>query len=358
MKLIAQKVRERTGIIVQEKDIERIIQALLTNSNFWNIVYLSSQPFNAVAETLKVMTEENLLREDDKHQLHLTEKGGKLAENYSLKPQLDLSCKFCEGRGISLEKLKELLQNFKEITKERPQAIIDYDQGFVTPETTISRVALLAQRGDIQGKEIVILGDDDLVSVACALSGLPKRVVILEIDERIVNFIKKVALKNHLEIEAIQFDLRKKLPPEFIAKFDTFLTDPPETVEAFEAFVGRGLATLKTGGCAGYFGLTYSESSYPKWNEFQKILVEKFKVVITDIIHNFNEYINWDYLLPSIRDDLSFVQQQPSFNWYRSSQYRIVTLENFLRWNENMTGKEFYIDKEALIYSKRRESVE
>jgi hypothetical protein len=358
LELIAQKVAERTGIPVHKKDIERIIQSFMTNPDFWYIVYLSSQPFNAVAETIKVMKEEGFVLEDKQGKLFLSEEGKKLADKYSIKPRLDFSCKVCGRKGISLEKLKELLQKFKEIVQTRPPAIIDYDQGYVTPETTISRIALLADRGDIQGKDIIILGDDDLVSIAAALSGLPKRVVILEIDERITNFIKKVSKERNLEIEAVQFDLRKKLPDEFLGKFDTFLTDPPETVEAFEAFVGRGLATLKGGGCTGYFGLTYSESSYPKWNEFQKILVEKFKVVITDIIHDFNEYVNWDYLLPSIRDDLSFVQKKPSFNWYRSSQYRIITLENFLRWNEEMTGEEFYVDKDALTYSRRREDVE
>ncbi|NJE13887.1 bis-aminopropyl spermidine synthase family protein, partial [Thermococcus sp. LS2] len=77
-------------------------------------------------------------------------------------------------------------------------------------------------------------------------------------------------------IEIFTFDLRKPLPDYALRKFDTFITDPPETVDAIRvdairAFVGRGIATLKGPGCAGYFGITRRESSLDKWRDIQKL---------------------------------------------------------------------------------------
>lgn len=77
--------------------------------------------------------------------------------------------------------------------KERPEAIQDFDQGYVTPESTLARVALAWNWGDLEGKEVLVLGDDDLTGLAAALTGLPKRVVVLDADPRIVRFLERAA---------------------------------------------------------------------------------------------------------------------------------------------------------------------
>lgn len=354
MEKLAEEIGKSTGIKVNSKDLERVLASLVLTPNFWRVTYLSNLPFNAVAEAVRLFQQAGLVKIDSKKQTLLTSQGKKIIDERGIKPPINQTCSHCQGRGITLEKLGELTIEFHEISQPRPPAVIDYDQGYVTNETTLSRVALLADRGDIQGKKIIVLGDDDLVSLAAALSGLPKQVVVLEVDKRLIKFINQVAQERGLSIEACEHNLLKKLPQEFVGSFDTFLTDPPETVEAFKLFIMRGLTALKGAGCVGYFGLTYVESSLGKWRIFQQILTDEFKVVITDLIHNFNEYVNWDYLLPSIRDDLDFVQITPDFNWYRSSQYRIVATEGTQSFNVDFPEENIYVDQEALVYTKRR----
>ncbi len=352
---IAEKVKEKTLIPTEEKDVVIILSSLLASNNFWEITYLSHRPFNQVAETLGLLLNHGYISTSSEGLIKLTPEGKEALAEMGIAPLPDYTCPLCQGRGISLQKLSSLKEKFKEIAASRPPAIIQYDQGYVTEETAISRIAHLAQRGDLENKEIIFLGDDDLVSIVAALSGWPKRVVVLEIDERLIGFIQKQSQKHGLKIETYQHDLKYKLPAELLQKFDTFLTDPPETVKALKLFIERGLAALKGPGCAGYFGLTMAESSFFKWLQFQSLLAEKFKVVVTEAIPNFNEYVNWDYLHSSIREDLPFLKVQPNLNWYRSTQFRIVTLTESVASNEDLLDEDIYVDEESLIYTRQGE---
>ncbi len=325
---IAEKASGPAGRKIHPREVERVFGALLASSEFWRIVTLSRLPVETVAEIIKVLLDVGLAVQEN-GALRLTPGGNAQAQARGIVPLIKQTCPECTGRGIDLRPHSELLDQFKELVQNRPDAILEYDQGYVTPETTVARLALLAAKGDLQDKELIILGDDDLVSIAAALSGLPRRVVVLEIDPRLTDFIQTLAGTHHLAIEVYRQDLRRRLPAELCRQFDTFLTDPPETIPALELFLTRGLAALKGPCCAGYFGLTYAESSLAEWLTIQQILAGKLKVAVTDIIHNFNEYVNWNYLLESVRKDLSFVQVSPRANWYFSSMYRIETLVDY-----------------------------
>lgn len=350
MEELIAKIKEATGTDIGEGEFKRIIASFLSAGDFWVALPYIDQSFNVAAETAKTLFKQGII-EFKKSQIVFTEKGKKWLEEQGIQPLIISTCNNCGGRGISLQSFTDLLERFKELVRERPKAIVDYDQGYVTPETTVSRVVFLAQKGDIQGKDLLILGDDDLLSIAAALSKLPKRVVVVEIDERIIDFINDVSRKQNLGIETINLDLRNPLPENILKSFDTFWTDPPETVEALQLFVGRGIAGLKGPGCAGYFGVTFAESDKFKWRNFQNLLTGKMGVVITDMIWNFNEYVNWDYLLNTIRNDIEPLTVYPSLNWYRSTQFRIEILKDTPVYNEPATGKEIYVDKDSLVYT-------
>lgn len=179
----------------------------------------------------------------------------------------------------------------------RPPAIQDFDQGSVTPETTVSRVLFLEQNGDLWGKDILVLGaEDDLTGLAIALTRKARRVLVLDIDARLVDFDNRAFRELGIDnAEARVFDLRNPLPKELLGAFDVFVSDPPETLASFRAFIGRGIAALREEGAVGYFGLTLRDASVYKWREFQRLLTGEFGVVITDILQNFNHYMNWDY---------------------------------------------------------------
>ncbi|MGO0123564.1 bis-aminopropyl spermidine synthase family protein [Desulfothermobacter acidiphilus] len=353
MEACAAELTRKTGIPISGADLRRVFSALKTSDEFWHITHLTGRPFNVVAESLRCFIERGWVKAENQR-LTLTPAGERLAREQGVEPFIESGCQVCNRRGVSLDCWQGLLQRFRACASARPLPVINYDQGFVTEETTVARIAMMADRGDIQGKELLVLGDDDLVSLAAGLSGLPRRVVVLEVDERLSHFINTVAARENLPVEAHSFDLVHPLPSELRGSFDTFLTDPPETLEALSIFIGRGLAGLKGAGCAGYFGLTRTESSLTKWRAFQAKITGHFGVVITDIIHDFNEYVNWDYLLESVRDDLPFVQTWPRYNWYRSAMFRVETVDDrFFRLEEGMQGAPLYEDEEALIFTRR-----
>jgi len=70
-------------------------------------------------------------------------------------------------------------------------------------------------------------------------------VVVLEVDERIIEFTNKVAKDLNLRLRAQVFDARYALPNDLIRHFDVFACDPVETVEGCKVFISRGVSGLK-----------------------------------------------------------------------------------------------------------------
>ena len=58
---------------------------------------------------------------------------------------------------------------------------------------SLIHASFVYERGNLIGKRILVIGDDDLFSLAAALTGLPSWVVVLEKDPRLVAFINHVA---------------------------------------------------------------------------------------------------------------------------------------------------------------------
>ncbi len=341
---IAREVEKDSKLRVYPRSIERILSSLLVTSDFWLLVDYSGEPLPLVAKAIKILEKEGYVKVNS--QILLTDKGKKLIDDLRIAEVRRLRCKCCEGRGISIDSLKDVYEKYMEIQRDRPEPIREYDQGYITPTSAIARVAFAMENNDIQNKDVIILGDDDLLSIAIALTKKANRIKVLEIDDRIVNFIREASEKYNLKIEVEKFDLREPLPDELVGSFDTFFCDPTETLAAFKAFVAKGIATLKAPRCAGYFGITRVESSLDKWRKMQSALLE-LGVVITDILPLFSEYENWGFTQETKAWRLSPVKELPKKNWYRSWLYRIETLGEFKRLNERISEEAFYSDEES-----------
>jgi len=312
-------------VFVTERDVKRVLAALLVTSNVWELIDLSDVPVIAICRIWEVLKEEGLAEVKD-GELRLTGEGKSLCREEKVYPPREFRCPRCEGRGITLEGLAHTVERFKAIASNRPEAVQEYDQGYVTEETTLLRVAFMWHKGDLEGKEVLVLGDDDLVSVAAALTGAPARVAVLDIDDRLIEFIKGVSRKEGLTLEVLKHDLRKPLPASLRGAFDTFFTDPTESLRGFKAFVERAFSSLKGPGCAGYFGLTRREASLRKWREIQSFLIQS-GAVITDLLDDFNAYVNWPYVEAMRAWSQLPVQQRPERIWYRSALYRVELVE-------------------------------
>ncbi|MCS7254194.1 MAG: bis-aminopropyl spermidine synthase family protein [Armatimonadota bacterium] len=318
---------KRLRVYVAPRDVERTLMALRSSDHIWEIVERSQVPMRVLCTLLELLNEHGLV-DVFNGSIKLTELGERLCEENDIAPFTSALCKSCDGRTVDINALgSSVIEEFKRISSERPEAIQEYDQGFVTDETTLARVTFMLHRGDLHGKEIAVIGDDDLVSIACALTGKPKRVVALDIDERLISFIGSVRERYGLSnLSVVRHDLREPLPDWMVGAFDVFFTDPTESFIGFKVFVERGLQCLKGAGCSGYFGLTHVESSLNKWRNIQRFLLES-GAVITDIVDMFNHYVNWGYIERMRSWCWLPVKVHPKGTWYKSSLYRIEWLE-------------------------------
>ncbi len=198
-------------------------------------------------------------------------------------------CRECYGKIIPNNTSFSLKEGMlKEICEKKPSPTFLFDQRPVTVSTSFRRAVYLYWRGDLQDKDIVLIGDDDLTSIALALLKKAKSIIVFEVDKRLVKFINKTAKENSLNVTAYQYDLTKNIPKSFYRKFDVFLTDPTPNKEAFSFFVSIGLKLLKEGeGKVGYVSFFPSHSNISI--DFQKALTD-FNVIITEMIPRFTEY--------------------------------------------------------------------
>lgn len=352
---ILETISKNTGLPVTGHAFDRVLAAIAATADPWEIVDLADQPFNLTVEAVKVLADEGYVRFED-GQVYLTASGQKLLDERGIVPTKFYRCPACGGSGVRLEEFRQAFDVFREIAKDRPSPTDEFDQGVLTPLSAMRRVALMMSHGDLVGKRVAILGDDDLMTLAIGLAGKPREIVTFEIDDRYVQFIRKHAEKLGIPATVLTFDLRQSLPEDLFATCDTFLTDPPENYAGLFLFLERGFGLLKPGdGRAGYFGMTLTESSLTKWARLQQWLVAEHPVVITDLVYEHSEYENWDFLLDSIRDDVEPYRHFPKVNWYRSSFYRVETLSGFEPQNPSFEGADIYSDEERLVYSKEIE---
>jgi hypothetical protein len=228
-------------------------------------------------------------------------------------------------------RIRKAREVFAGMARRRPRSTGAYNQGYMTGESVFNRIGLILEMGDADAKKVAILGDDDLLSIALCLAGRPKRVKVIEIDARVLGFIEQEAVRLGLPIETECRDLRAPLPRALRGGFDTFVTDPSETMDGLRMFLGRGLGLLRPEeGRAGYFGLTSIEASTRKWHRLQRWLLTDYTVALTHILPENAYYHNWPDLLEQTRVfSLKCIKAPPKRRWFNSSLVRLETLPDF-----------------------------
>jgi hypothetical protein len=282
----------------------------------------------------------------------LTAQGREYCRSKGLHIGLELACASCQGSGLQLPPFfQDILQEYKQIMAHRPEAVKDYDQGFMSAEGVLRRLAFVYARGDIHGR-IFVVGDDDFFSIAAALTGLPQHVLAVDVDTRVVELINQTAQQRSLNLEARVCDVQQDLPLELQNSFDIFLSDPVETLPGLELFLSRGVSALRGPGSAGYFGLTTLEASRSKWFQLQAML-QKMGFAVTDICRRFNVYPEEDKNFFSFQEDLPIVKHfgtHIDYDWYKSSLHRIEAVQEPqpLIKGERLLEERVYKDEESL----------
>jgi hypothetical protein len=314
--------------------------------SIWELLSLQDGSLPEFYKTIKEMERENIIKiENGKVFLNIEEN---FLKNISKIKSHNVRCNSCEGTGYIA--LSEIEKEYREIVKNRPKPIQEFDQGYISPEGVLRRVSFIFERGDLLDTSIFIVGDDDLLSIAAGLTGLPSKIIAVDIDERIIDFINKVSKKYKLNIEASIYDVQQPLSKELRKKFDVFISDPVETFPGIKLFLSRGVSALKGVGSSGYFGLTTLEASMKKWYKIQKLL-HKMGFVITDIRRKFSVYGGKENFI-RYQDKMPIVKKlgvEIDYDWYYSSFYRIEAIKDPVPavTGRSVITKDMYIDNES-----------
>jgi len=323
----------------------------------WELISLIDADLNEFVDELRSLIQDKLVEIRD-GKLKLTQKGWEERENLKVRIY-NVRCPNCEGRGI-IEDAFGALSKYKEITKNRPRPTAEYDQGYIKEEDVMRRISFIYERGDLEDANIIVIGDDDLISLGLALTGLPRKIEVLEIDERLIDFINENARKYDLPVNARKFDVREDLQEDLRGKFDVFITDPVETIDGITLFLSRAASGLRGRGCSGYFGLTHLEASLQKWRVIERRLLD-MNFVITDMLRDFNVYPMKDNLEISEKDYLIYQElssitgsKKIDADFYRSTLIRVEAtdvIKPLVRGKVELKD-EIYVDDESLVTAK------
>ncbi len=311
-----------------QKVKSQILNELINlNKSFWELLDANDFLLRDFIEAINSLYNEGLITFNNSV-FKLTEKG-KEATNEKVSLFKSELCKNCFGKRIVFnEKFKEILEEFINIVKIRPNPTVNFFQGYMEEYDVIARVAFMHFNNDLYNKSFVLIGDDDLLSIALSLTSLPSRICVLDIDKRLGEYLKKINQEYKFEIEFYEYDVAEPLSESLINQFDVFSSEPLESESGLKAFIERGVCCLKNGG-VGYFGLTTAEASLQKWLKIEKLLA-KMNCVVTDVIKGFSRYpMNYatiDY--EKFVKKLPFpIQPNPGVKWYKSALFRFEVLK-------------------------------
>lgn len=221
----------------------------------------------------------------------------------------------------------ELLGEFEALTGNFAPSKSEFYQERILLSDIVKKIKFMEERFDLQGAELIFLGDDDCASIAAALTGLPKRITVLDADNDVLSKISSVSEEKGLGIEFRRHNFMNRFPEDLKAGFDAFVTEPPEASFGLQCFISAGLCSLKGEGCAGYVGITRRESSGAKWLELQKKLA-KSNAFVSDVLRSFQTYPEFsreikDFGKMPLKKKLFFNAGSPDSDWWKCALMRI-----------------------------------
>ncbi|PYE86683.1 hypothetical protein C7477_12148 [Phyllobacterium leguminum] len=225
-------------------------------------------------------------------------------------------CPCCRGRlAVPVAHADALKERYLEACSSAPTLTYLLNQRPVTRETSWYRALYMALRGDLIGKRIALLGDDDLTSLAIGLLGQDCEIVVFEADDRLVSFLARQADQLAIShFSTVEYNCREDVPEPFKGTFDVALCDPSSSL--FQIFLSRCVTLLKPG--SGQIIYTFAGPTYlASTLEFQRLATD-LKLQIFDMIPAFNRYAlvhselvgGQDTLIREIggSEDVSFVE--------------------------------------------------
>lgn len=287
---VLQKIANATKLKEGEEGIRRILREIYRNKRVGTkeLAYLTQIPIPIVAAIRKELEREGLITRE-KGAL-LTHEGEKFAkEQLGLTCQQRLTCPTCRGKTIRIsDHFVPLLGELRKHLALRPKPLTWLDQAYGTPENALQRALYMLEKGDVEGRSILFLGDDDFTSIATGLLRAAGNITVIDIDARLLEAIRLISQEEHFAVNCLEHDLRKPLPRNLRSQYDVVFTDPPYTNPGLTLFLSRGLEALRQREGASIY-LAYAHQPPRKMLVVQKTL-SAMGLAITELIPRFNTY--------------------------------------------------------------------
>nr|BFF02870.1 hypothetical protein GCM10020241_45450 [Streptoalloteichus tenebrarius] len=218
----------------------RHVVALLTEDwrDLDELVRLPAVPRRTVEELLAAMGDD-LDRSGDRWRLSPDR-----AAAYRERLGLDALPTLDEAGGVPAGHV-DLLGRVREDVARVPPPLAALDHVQATPESVLRRALWLRENYDLAGARVLLLGDHDLTSLALCAVVPDVSVTVVDLDERVLEFLDRAAAERGHDIRCLHADLRFGLPPAATEWADLVFSDPPYTPEGMALFAARGLAALR-----------------------------------------------------------------------------------------------------------------
>ncbi|MBS3105103.1 bis-aminopropyl spermidine synthase family protein [Candidatus Woesearchaeota archaeon] len=186
------------------------------------------------------------------------------------------------------DRLRAASDEMEKIEKSRSRSYRDFDQFRATCASSANKVRLMYGHGSLEGRDILFMGDNDLVSFLAAYAQMAKRLVVLDIDKELVALIQKINDVHGTRIEVQNYNAKRRIPQEHASSYQVAVTDPPYTPEGIFLFLSRCLSALKGGGVV-YLNFGYSQRSREKAIPVQELLSD-MGLAIEEVRNGFTQY--------------------------------------------------------------------
>jgi predicted methyltransferase len=229
----------------------------------------------------------------------LTQQGHRLFGDAAPGRMLDGGgCTACDGHGLRVpQALEPVVAALERISADAPPARTELDQSHCTAETKLRRALVLHQAGALEGKRVIVLGDDDLVAVAIHLlaayadfGDAIRELTVVDLDPAVLAYLGRQLEDAPFPVRLVDHDLRRPLPPGLVGHFDTAFTDPPYTAAGAKVFLSRAASALASKPGGNVF-LAYGPKPPAELLRLQRA-VAGMGFVVRRIVPNFNEYLH------------------------------------------------------------------
>ncbi len=203
---------------------------------------------------------------------------------------VEASCPTCGGRGVALSpKIARLRRGLAALSDAAPAPLVELDQCHCTPKTKLRRVLAMHAGDAINGRRILLLGDDDLLSITLLrfirqFGGTVEQLVVADIDTRLLEFIARELEGAPFPFACVEWDIRRPRA----GRFDTVVTDPPYTAAGGRLFLQRAIESLAGPGSQIFFSFGSRRPGVQA--ELQRAIVES-GLEIRSLTRDFNDYV-------------------------------------------------------------------